>query len=405
VRGSSGARGGRLRAALIVGEVALSVVLLVGSALLLLSFLSLQRTPPGFDPTGVATAFVGVPAGRYTTPAAQAEFFAQVIERLHANPRVSGAAASFGLPIAGFGVRSPYSVVGQPILPLPQRPLAGLQIVSDDYFSVLRIRITAGRPFNAQDREGAPGVCIVNQALANRLFPGESPLGHVLLRGRDANVPSAIVGVIADVKSNGLNVPAPDEIYFPIRQLGRPGMSISARTTGDVAALQGDIRTAVSQVDRDQPISFFQPLDTALAQSLGVQRIVAGLTGCFAGIALVLAAVGLYSVVAHAVTQRTSEIGIRMALGAGPRQVLGLVMGSGLKLVAIGLGIGMAGAAGVARLIQTLLTNVRPLDPWVYGSVAVFFGLVAALACLLPSLRATRIDPLTALSDRRTARA
>jgi putative ABC transport system permease protein len=189
-----------------------------------------------------------------------------------------------------------------------------------------------------------------------------------------------------------------------MRQLGKPGMSVSARIDGDPALLQGIIRTAVAEVDRDQPISFFQSLDAAFAQSLGVQRLVAGLTAGFAGIALVLAAVGLYSVVAYAVTQRTGEIGIRMALGARPRQVVGLVIGGGLKLVAIGLVIGLAGAAGMGQLIASLLTNVQPLDPIVYGLVAVFFGLVGAVACLLPSLRASRIDPVVALSDRRLAR-
>lgn len=404
-RGSSGGRGGRLRSSLIVGEVALSVVLLVGSSLLLLSFLSLQRTPPGFDPSGVATAFVGVPAGRYATPPEQAEFFSRVIEQLRLNTRITNATASLSLPVSGFGARSPYSVAGRPILPLPQRPLAGLNIVSEDYFGTLRIPIVAGRAFTAEDRAGAPGACIINQSLATRLFPGESPLGHVLLRGRDAEIPHAIVGVIADVKSNGLSAPVPDEVYFPMRQLGRPAMNVTARTTGDPSALQADLRAAVARVDRDQPISFFQSLDSLLAQSLGAQRIVAMLTACFAGMALVLAAIGLYAVVAHAVTQRTIEIGIRMALGARPGQVLALIMRGGLRLVAIGLAIGLAGAAGTARLIQTLLTNVRPIDPLVYGSVAVFFGLVAALACLVPSLRASRIDPLAALGDRPAARA
>jgi predicted permease len=403
-RGSSGSRGGRLRAILIVSEVALSVVLLVGSALLLLSFLSLQRTPPGFDPKGVATAFVAVPAGRYTTPVAQANFFEEVVDRLRANPKVTSAAASLALPINGFGARSPYSVAGRPILPLPQRPLAGLQAVSEDYFALLRIPLVAGRAFTPLDRDGAPGVCVINQSLARRLFPGESPLGHTLLRGRNAEIPNEIVGVIADVRSNGVNSPVPDEVYYPMRQLGKPGMSVTARIDGDPALLQGIIRAAVAEVDRDQPISFFQSLDSAYAQSLGVQRLVAGLTAGFAGIALVLAAVGLYSVVAYAVTQRTGEIGIRMALGARPRQVVGLVIGGGLKLVAIGLVVGLAGAAGVGRLITSLLTNVEPLDPLVYGSVAVFFGVIGAFACLVPSLRASRIDPLVALSDRRLAR-
>ena len=406
VRGSSsGARGGRLRAVLIVGEVALSVVLLVGSCLLLISFVSLQRTPSGFDPTGVATAAIGLPAGRYATPAQQAEFFDRAIENLRANPLVTSAALSLGLPITGFGARAPYSVAGRQILPLPQRPLANLQIVSEDYFTVLRIPIVQGRHFSPADREGAPGVCVINQTLAGRLFPNESPIGHVLLRGRDANLAHTIVGVAADVRSNGLGAPVANEIYYPLRQLSRAAVNVMARTTGDPAALDRIIRAAVAQADKDQPIASFQTFDSAVSQSLGVQRIVAGLTACFAGIAVVLAAIGLYSVVAYAVTQRTGEIGIRMALGAGPRQVLSLIMAGGLKLVATGLVIGLAGAAGLTPLMRTLLTNVRPLSPVVYAAVAVFFGVVAALACLLPALRASRIDPLTALGSRQVARA
>jgi len=400
-RGSSTAGGRRMRNILIVGEVALSVVLLVGSSLLLLSFLSLQRTPPGFDPSGVATAFVGVPTSRYTTAPVQAEFFGRVVEQLRANPQVLSASASLGLPISGFGARAPYSVAGREILPLPKRPLAGLNSVSEDYFTTMRIPLVEGRAFTSLDRDGAPGVCIINQQLATRLFPGESALGKVLMRGRDADIRHTVVGVIADVKSNGLSAPVPDEVYYPMRQLGKPSMSVTARVAGDPAVLQNIIRAAVAQVDKDQPTSFFTTIDAALSQSLGVQRIVASLTACFAVIALVLAAIGLYAVVAYVVTQRTNEIGIRMALGARPGQVLSLVMAGGLKLVAIGVGIGLAGAAGTARLISTQLSNVRPLDPLVYAAVAVFFGIIAALACLLPARRAARIDPVTALSTGR----
>jgi predicted permease len=396
-RGSSGGRGGRFRASLIVAEVALSIVLLVGAGLLLLSFLKLQRTPPGFNPEGLATAFVGIPAGRYPTSAQQAEFFAQVIGRLRATPNVKSAAAVIGLPMSGFNPRSPYSVGGRPVVPLPQRPLAGLSIVSDGYFSALQIPLRAGRAFNDRDREGAPNVCIVNETLAKRLFGAESPLGKILMRGRDAEIQMEIVGVIADVKTNGVNAPVPDEIYYPMRQLGRPGMAIVAGTGGDAAGLQGVIRAAVSDVDKNQPISFFATLETTIAQSLGAQRIVASLTAIFAAVALALAAVGLYSVVAYAVAQRTAEIGIRMALGAQPRQVVAREMRSGLQLVAVGLAIGLGAAAGTARLIQTLLFNVEPLNPLVYGSVAALFVTVAALACLVPSLRASRIDPLDAL--------
>ena len=396
VRGSSSERGRRFRATLIVGEVALSIVLLVGSSLLLMSFLKLQRTPPGFEPEGAAAAFVGVPLTRYKTNAQQAEFFNQVIERLRGTPAVTDAAASIGLPLTG-NARAPYSVGGRPILPLPQRPLAGFGIVSDDYFRLMRITFAAGRPFRADDREGAPNVCIVNESFARHVFPGESALGKTLMRGRDAEVKNEIVGVIHDVKTNGLNAPVPDEIYYAIRQLGRPGMNIIARTAGDPAALQPIIRGAVAAVDKDQPISFFATLSANVATSLGTQRIVASLTTIFAGLAFVMSVVGLYSVLAYAVSQRTSEIGIRMALGAQSSQVVRLIMRGGLELVAIGLVLGLAAAAGAGRVIQTLLFDVRPLEPVVYAAVAVTFSLVAALACLLPSLRASRIDPIIAL--------
>lgn len=396
-RGSSSGRAGRFRAGLIVVEVALSVVLLVGSGLLLLTFLRLQQTPPGFEARGVATAFVGVPASRYKGPAEQIQFFSQVVEQLKTDARVKQAATVIGLPFSGFNPRSPYSVAGRPILPLPQRPLAGLGIVHEDYFDTMRIPLREGRFFTAQDREGAPGVCLVNETLAKRLFPGETALGKVLLRGANADLQHEIVGVIRDVKTNGLNSPVPDEIYYPMRQLGRGAMGIVVRTDTDAAALQAVIRGAVAGVDKHQPISFFATMENNLAQSLSAQRIVASLTAIFAGVALVLAALGLYSVLAYVVTQRTAEIGIRMALGAQRGQVIGLVMRGGLKLVALGLVVGLAAAAGAARLIQTLLFDVQPYDPRIYVGVALLFIVVAVLACWLPSWRASRIDPIEAL--------
>jgi predicted permease len=398
-RGSSGARGGKFRSTIIVGQVALSIVLLVGSTLLLLSFIRLQRTPPGFDPHGIASAFVGIPINRYKTKPEQAAFFNQVAERLRASPLVTGAAIALGLPLNGFNAQAPYSVDGRPILPLSQRPLANFQVVNEDYFRTLRIPLRAGREFNAQDRNGGPGVCIINEALAKRLFPGESAVGKVLMRGRDAELKHEIVGVIGDLKSNGLNAPVPDEVYYPLAQIGQSGMSVIARTDGDPNALQAVIKSAVAAVDPAQPISFFQTLETGLALSLGVQRIVASLTAVFAGLALVLAAVGLYSVLAYNVTQRTAEIGIRMALGAQRRQVVSMILNGGMKLVGLGVVIGLVAAAGTARLIQALLFSVEPLDPLVYGAVAALFAVVAALACLIPSLRASRVDPLIALRN------
>ena len=396
-RGSSSAGGARSRAVLIVVEVALSVVLLVGSSLLLISFLRLQHTAPGFEPRGAASAFVGVPTGRYPTPVQQARFFTEVVDRLRENPQVVAAAAGLGLPVSGFNPRFPYSVGGRPVLPLPQRALANLAIVTEDYFKTMRISLLAGRSFTSADRDDAPKVCILNDSLARRLFPGESALGKVILRGQNADVAAEIVGVIRDVKTNGVNVQAPDEVYYSVRQMGQPLLSIVARTTGDPAALESIIRSAVARVDRNQPISFFTTLEASLASSLGAQRIVASLTAVFAGLALLLSAVGLYTVLAHAVSSRTPEIGIRMALGARPQQVVGLVFRDGLGLAGIGLGLGLAGAAGVAQLIRTLLFEVHPLDPIVYVGVSILLAAVAALACLVPSARAARIDPLRAL--------
>lgn len=392
-----GTRGARFRSSLVVIEVALSVVLLVGSGLLLASFIKLQRTPPGFDPAGVGAAFVSIPIERYRTPAQQAEFFSQVIERLRQNPLVTDAAAAVGLPLAGFAPQSPYSIRGQEIVPLPQRPLAGLRIVTEDYFRTLRIPLREGRAFTAQDRENAPGVCIINESFARRLFPGESAVGKVILRGRDAEIPGEIVGVIADVKTNGLAAPPPDEVYWPAAQLGRPTMALVARTNADPAALQTVLRSTVASIDSAQPIAFFTTMENSLAQSLGFQRITAMLTGFFAAVALVLAAIGLYSVLAYTVTQRTGEIGIRMALGAQKGQVVALILRQGMFLVGIGLVTGLGAAAGVAMLMRSLLFSIAPLDPLVFSGVAVLFLIIALFACLLPSLRAARVDPLVAL--------
>lgn len=394
---AGGVRGKHFRNALIVGEVLLSVVLLVGSALLLVSFVRLQRTPPGFDPTGTATAFLSIAGPRYPTGPQQADFFAHYVERLENHPGVKSAAVAVGVPLSGFQPRSPYAISGRPVPPLPERPLAQLDIVSEHYFSTMGIPLRSGRGFTPQDNDKTPNVCILNESFAKRLFPNESALGKVLLRGRDAEIKCEIVGIAADVKSNGLNAPAPDEMYFPFRQLSRPVATILVRTGNDPAALQSVMRSTLTALDGTIPVTLFSTLENSIAQSLGFQRITAWLTGIFAGVALLLSALGLYSVLAYAVTQRTSEIGIRMALGAQRSQVVGLVLRSGLRLVAVGLVLGLGAAAGLSSLIGTLLYNVQPLDPVIYAGVAGLFTVIAILACLLPSLRASRIDPLVAL--------
>ena len=393
-RGTSTAQGGRFRQVLIVSEVTLSVVLLIGATLLLVSFVKLQRAAPGFEPAGTAGAFVALPQARYATPQQQSEFFHQVIASLRAQPGVTDAAAAFSPPLTG-GARTTYVVAGQPPPPIGQRSLVGINSVSDGYFRLLGIRLAEGRGFTAEDRLNSPPVCVINETFARRAFPGQSALGQGLLFGA-ANSRVEVVGVIRDVKSAGVNAPTPDEAYFPLSQRTRPGLAVLAKTAGDPTALQPAIRSAVAAVDKSQAISFFATMESNLALSLGTQRLVAMLTGLFAALALVLSLTGLYAVLAYLVSQRTPEIGIRMALGATRRQVVGLVMRSGLVLVGIGLVLGIGGAAAASRLIRQQLFGVEPLNVLVYAAVAALFAIVAALACLGPSVRASRIDPLVA---------
>lgn len=391
-----GSRGTRFRSGLIVVQVAMSVVLLVGASLLLVSFYRLQDTPPGLTTTGVATAFVSAPVERYKTPAEQSEFYRQVVERLKSVPQVKEASVAFGLPLNGNAV-APYTVFGTPVLPLAERPLANFHIVGSDLFKTLQIRLIEGRFMNEQDREGTPSVCLINESFARRIFPKGSAVGQILLRGRDAEVQVRIIGVVGDVKSNGLSAPPPDAVYYAFSQNGKPAANIVAKVDGDPNALQPLMRTAVAQVDGNQPISFFQTMDGVLEQAIGFQKLLAGLVAIFAGVALVLTSIGLYGVIAYSVSQRTSEIGIRMAMGARPGQIVAHVLSGGMRLVVIGLGIGLVGAAAAGQAMTSLLFAITPIHGPLYSAVTAIFSAIAALACLLPARRAARIDPLLAL--------
>ena len=395
--GGGGTRGARLRAGLIVGQVALSVVLLVGAALLLVSLRQLQRTQPGFEPRGVATAYLSLADSRYLTGSQQTNFFGQLVTRLEALPQVKSAAVGYDVPLTGFQASTTFAIGGRPVPPPGERARAWLDSVSEHYFTTMGIPLREGRVFDERDHDQAPASCILNDSFAKRLFPGESALGKTLVRGVTGEIKHQIVGVVGDVKSAKLNEPAPDEIYVPFRQLPRSIATLVVRTEGDPAALQTVMRSALASIDGTVALTLFTTMDSAVGSSLILQRITAWLTGAFAGVALLLSAVGLYSVIAYAVAQRTSEIGLRMALGAQRQQVVGLMLHSGLKLVVLGLGLGLAAAAGAASLMQTLLFAVQPLDPLIFGGVTLLFIVIAVFACLLPSLRASRIDPIIAL--------
>lgn len=397
-RTAGGGRAGRrFRAGLIVSEVALSVALLIGAALLMTSFWKLLTTDAGFNAEGVAAAFVSLPANRYDTQEKRAAFFDAVTTELTRQPQITHASAVVGLPLSGFSPISPYSVGGRDILPLPQRPLAGFRLAGVDYKALIGLSLRDGRWFDATDTAQGQRVVVINEGFARKLFPGESAIGKVILTGMKADVQNVIVGVIGDVKTNGLNQPAPDEIYYAVAQRANNGMGIAARTTADPVSLQAAIRAAVAHADPTVAISFFQTMAQITLNSLGVQRIAAWLIGCFSGIAFLLAIVGLYSVLAYNVTQRTPEIGLRMALGALPGHVIGMVLRQGLGLVAAGVAIGLLIAALAARLIAAQLFGVESLGFLIYAAVALTFAFVATLACLLPARRASRVDPLVAL--------
>jgi predicted permease len=394
--GSAGTQ--RFRRVLVVCEVALSTFLLVGAALFLTSLARVARSAIGFDPTGVAAGAITLPPAAYPTGDRQAAFFVDVLERLKPNPQFEGVAIAFGLPFADDNWVSPYVISGQPIPPPAERRRAGLRIVTEDYFPVMRMRLVAGRFFSAADRAGSHPVCVINESLARRQFGTRSALGAVVLRGRDADQPFEIVGVAGDVKTNGPANPAPDELFLPFRQVPRQNAAIVVRMASRPDAAAPVMQRAVSAIDPDLPVSRFATMDQQLASTLGPERILAGLTSAFAALTLLLAAIGLYAVLAHIVTSRTVEIGIRMAIGADRRSILRLIVSGAMRLVGLGIACGLIAALAASWIVGSQLHDVSPRAPLVYLLVAVLFAAVGAAAAILPARRASRVDPLVSLS-------
>jgi predicted permease len=393
---SAGLVARRSRAALVVAETALSVVLLVGASLLLASLVTLQRTSPGFDAAGVSAAFANLPAGRYGTPERQAAFFTSAVEELRASPDVTAAAAVFGLPFHDENFSHPYAIAGLPVPSTAERPRAGLRVVTADYFAVMGIRLLEGRLFTSGDRAGSPMVCVVNASLARRQFPGESAVGRVLIRGR-TNTPVEIVGVIADVRTNGLRNQTPDEVFYPFGQLPRSSAALVVRTRRDPAVLLPVMQSAVARIDPDLPLSRFGPMRDRLASTFALDRAMALATTAFAALAVGLAALGLYAVLAHAVSSRRREIGVRLAMGAARVSIARLVFAQSLRLVGLGVAIGLALSWAAAGLLASQLFEVEPRTPWVYGVTATLFLIVGVAASLAPALRASNVDPVVAL--------
>jgi putative ABC transport system permease protein len=396
-RGSTGRQAGRLRAGLLVAEVALSLVLVVGAVLLVDSFRRLQNIDPGFHAAGVTTFFVGLPPGSYPDIERQGLFFQNAIEKLKALPGVTSAATGANLPASDNGnTRSPAAVEGRPLPPVSDRMIAVRSTISPGFLETLGIPIKQGRDFNWRDRPNTPMVVIINESMAKKFFPGENPIGHRLITGIQS-IPREIVGVSGDVRAENLSLPPGVEMYYPSTQLDGAFQSVVVRSERPAASLRSELIAAIHSLDPGLPIDQVQSYTEVLSQASADRRLSMYLLGGFAGLALALAGMGIYSVIAYGVAQRTNEFGIRFALGAAARDVIGLVMKEGLRLSIVGLVVGLGLSFAVTRLMQRLLFEVSPSDPWLYGGVALFICGIAALACFLPALRATRIDPMQAL--------
>jgi predicted permease len=393
-RGSVGS-GQRLRASLLVAEVSLSLVLLIAAGLLLTSFARLQRVEPGFQPEGIFTAQLVLPPQRYSADKLVA-FYEQLYQRLSTLPGSTSAALTDRVPLTGGQAPAPVAVEGRPLPPLSERAQANRHLVSPRYFSTLGIPVRAGREFDERDNARVPHVAIINDTFAKRHFPGEDPIGRTLITGM-AQRPSQIIGVVADVRSTSLNTPPEADYFLPALQRPEPFTNVLVRSNVNPAAMAPAVREALRAVDPDLPLLQPQALTTRIAQTVANRKLALMLLAGFAALALLLASLGVYSVMAHLVAFRTSEIGLRMALGASPGGVMRMVLGHGRKLTLVGIVLGIAGALAVSRLMQEALFDVDPADPYIYVALSATLLLVAEAASWFPARRATRIDPVIAL--------
>jgi len=393
----TGSRSGNQRNVLVVAEVALSLVLLIGAGLLLRSFDELSKVSKGFDPANVLTFDLSLPASRYAKPEQQVTFVQRLTERLKALPAVDSVGTINTLVLSPGNVNGSVAIEGK-TFPRGSEPVADKRIAGSEYFRALRIPLMAGRYFNERDSQGAPAVVIINQAFAIKYFPGEDPLGkHVDFQWDTPKGYQEIVGVIGNVKHDGLQLPSNAEIYVPYAQRPDSSFGMTLRTQSDPTAVLGAVREQISQSDAGLAMAHVKTLEQVVDASVADQRLRLMLLGSFALVALFLAAVGLYGVIAFAVSARTHEIGIRMAIGALPRSVLWMVVSEGLRLGAIGTLIGLAAALALTRFLSTLLFNVKPTDTVTYVVLAAGILLIALAASYFPARRATRVDPLIAL--------
>lgn len=398
-RNQGGFQRGGLRNPLIVAEVAVALLLSVGAGLMIKSFMRLQQVSPGFEANNLLTMNIALPRQKYREPQQANAFFDQLAEQIKTLPGVKSVGGIDPLPLSNSNVSTGIVIEGAPTVPLAERPDVGERAVTPAYFETMGIPVLKGRSFTAQDRDNTPPVIIVNEALASRYWPNQDVIGKRLGFEEDPSKQNwrEIVGVVGNVKHKGLEAEANPEVYFPYQQLPKNFMSVVVRTSSDPVSMIPAIRSQVFTIDKDQPVFDIMTMDQRLAKSVAASRFVMLLLGTFSVLALGLAALGLYGAMAYLVTQRTQEIGLRMALGARRSDVFKLVVGKGMRLAIIGTAIGLVASLALTRVMGSLLFEVTPTDALTFVIVPVVLLTVALLACYIPARRATNVDPLTSL--------
>jgi predicted permease len=407
--GRSGNSAGRhgLRRVLVVTEFALALTLLAGAGLVIHSFWKLTRVDLGFRRDHILTFALPVPNDRLKTSMEITNFYRQLLDQIKVLPGVSSATVSTGMPIAGTNFGMPFSITGQPVADPSARPGAGFTMVTPEYFRTFGIQISQGRDFNERDIEGSTPVAIVNEALVKKFLTGLDPLKQrlsveQLIPGVTKLGPLVdwqIVGVYHNVHNGGVRGDGFPEINVPFYQSTWPQAGIAVRTSGDPASMTKSISAVVASIDHDLPLDQVKTMDQLVDESLASDRFTTLLFASFAVVALALAAIGIYGVMSFAVAQRTHEIGLRMALGAGTKQVLSLILQEGMLLASIGLVIGLIGSYFVGRTMKSVLYQITAIDPAAFGAVAAVLLFSALLACYIPARRATQVDPLVALRN------
>jgi putative ABC transport system permease protein len=408
-RGSSDSGGGKTRNVLVVAEVALSLVLLVGAGLMVRTLLELRNVSPGFDSSKVLTMDLSVPRTKFPTPAAAINFFNEVLQRVRVVPGIESAGFIDALPLNGEGgSHQPFSIEGRPVLPMADQPEVDVRLISPGYLSAMHVPVVRGRDFADVDAAGRPGAALISESLARRFWPSEDPIGKHLTLTFVPDVTREVVGIIGNVKLDSLDETRPvDAIYTPLAQVSVPkgstwrsfGLTLVARATSDPHRVTSAVTDAVHQVGPDVPVLEVLSMDEVIAKSVSPQRFNVLLLSSFAGLALLLAAVGIYGVLSYTVRRRVREIGIRMALGATGPDVLKLVVSDGMKPILVGVAIGLVAALALSRLIASLIFGVRPTDPLTFAAVSVLLVAVGIVANIVPAYRASRIEPVRTLRD------